>query len=69
MYYDFVEDTAAYKEVEPIVEATIMEILGERYDYFGACHAIWHHRKRLLMEKYGIEWFTPAELNPEVKFD
>lgn len=69
LYYDFVEDTAVYKEVEPIVEAMIMEILGERYDYFGACHAIWHHQKRLLMEKYGIEWFTPAELNPGVDFD
>lgn len=69
LYYDFVEDTAVYKEVEPIVEAMIMEILGERYDYFGACHAIWHHKKRLLMEKYGIEWFTPVELNPCVDFD
>ena len=23
----------------------------------------------MLMEKYGIEWFTPVELNPEVIFD
>lgn len=69
IYYDFVEETAVYKEVEPIVEALIKERLGELYDHFGACHAIWYHRKRLLMEKYGIEWFSPAELNPEVIFD
>lgn len=69
LYYDFVEDTAVYIEVEPIVEAIIKEILGERHDCFGACHEIWYHRKRLLMEKYGIEWFTPVELNPEVIFD
>lgn len=69
IYYDFVEETAVYKEVEPIVEALIKERLGDLYDHFGACHAIWYHRKRLLMEKYGIEWFSPAELNPEVLFD
>ena len=65
----FVEETAVYKEVEPIIEELIKERLGELYDHMGACHAIWYHRKRLLMEKYGIEWFTPVELNPEVIFD
>lgn len=69
LYYDFVEETAVYKEVEPIIEELIKERLGELYDHMGACHAIWYHRKRLLMEKYGIEWFTPVELNPEVIFD
>ena len=64
LYYDFVEETAVYKEVEPIIEELIKERLGELYDHMGACHAIWYHRKRLLMEKYGIEWFTPVELNP-----
>lgn len=68
-YYDFVEETAVYKEVEPIIEELIKERLGELYDHIGACHAIWYHRKRLLMEKYGIEWFTPVELNPDVDFD
>lgn len=69
LYYDFVEETAVYKEVQPIIEELIKERLGELYDHMGACHAIWYHRKRLLMEKYGIEWFTPVELNPEVRFD
>jgi len=69
LYYDFLEETAVYKEAEPIIEALIKEQLGERYDHMGACHAIWHHRKRLLMERYGIEWFTPVELNPGVMFD
>ena len=68
-YYDFVEETAVYKEAEPIIEELIKERLGELYDHMGACHAIWYHRKRLLMEKYGIEWFTPVELNRQVDFD
>lgn len=69
LYYDFVEDTAVYKEVEPIIEELIKEKLGDLYDHMGACHAIWYHRKRLLIEQYGIEWLTPIELNPEIIFD
>lgn len=69
LYYDFVEETAIYKEVEPIVDEMVKEKLGELYGHIGACHAIWYHRKRLLMELYGIEWLTPVELNPTVRFD
>lgn len=69
IYYDFVEELAEYKEAVPVVEEIIKEKLGELYGHFGSCHAIWHHRKLLLMEKYGIEWFSPAELNRDVDFD
>ena len=69
LYYDFVEELAEYKEAVPVVEEIIKEKLGELYDHFGSCHAIWYHRKLLLMEEYGIEWFSPAELNRDVIFD
>lgn len=35
----------------------------------GSCHTLWTLQKRILKEKYGITWYTPAELNPDVKFD
>ena len=35
----------------------------------GCCHTIWALQKRILKEKYDITWYTPAELNPDVKFD
>ena len=35
----------------------------------GSCHRIWAIQKQILKEKYGITWYTPAELNPDVKFD
>lgn len=69
LFYDFIEETAAYKDAELIIEEIIKEKLGELYDNFGSCHAIWHYRKQLLMEKYGIEWFSPPELNRGVIFD
>lgn len=69
LYYDFIEDTTAYKEAMPIIEEIIKENLGEMYGCFGSCHTIWHQQKQLLMEMYGIEWFSPAELNRHVCFD
>ncbi len=35
----------------------------------GSCHRIWAMKKQILKEKYGITWYTPAELNPDVMFD
>ena len=35
----------------------------------GSCHRIWAIQKHILKEKYGITWYTPAELHPEIKFD
>ena len=36
---------------------------------FGACHRIWNTQKRILKEKYGIQWYTPDEMHPHVHFD
>jgi hypothetical protein len=69
VYYDFIEETEAYKEAEPIVEEIVKEKLGVRYRRFGSCHTIWELKKQLLMKRYGIEWFSPEELNPEDDFD
>ena len=35
----------------------------------GFCHIYWAVKKSILKERYGIEWKTPAELNPETTFD
>lgn len=35
----------------------------------GSCHRLWAIQKQILKEKYGITWYTPAELHPEIKYD
>jgi hypothetical protein len=35
----------------------------------GSCHRLWTIQKTILKEKYGITWYTPAELNPEIIYD
>jgi len=35
----------------------------------GSCHRLWTMQKNILKEKYGITWYSPAELHPEIIFD
>ena len=35
----------------------------------GSCHRLWALQKHILKEKYGITWYTPVELHPEIKYD
>ena len=35
----------------------------------GSCHRLWTMQKKILKEKYGITWYTPDVLHPEIKFD
>ena len=48
---------------------TYPERAAELFIQLGSCHTLWDIQKRILKEKYGITWYTPAELNPDVKFD
>jgi hypothetical protein len=35
----------------------------------GYCHRVWLTKKHVLHEQYGVDWRTPAEMNPNVAFD
>lgn len=42
---------------------------GEKVPVFGSCNTRWEIEKRLLKERYNIDWKTPAEKNPFIKYD
>jgi hypothetical protein len=66
-----IEKTKEFKKIVKKVDKEVEEILearGERKG-FGYCHSFWPEKKRLLREKYNIEWKTPIEMNPYVIFD
>lgn len=33
------------------------------------CQLYWRHLKQLLMERHGVDWHSPAEMNPGKHFD
>ena len=59
----FLIDTA--KSYLPHDPAHAAEVLSQ----IGSCHKIWALQKQILKEKYGITWYTPSELYPEIKYD
>ena len=67
--HDPIEDTAEYKAVIEDVEKELAELLKDKPRGMGFCHIYWYEKKRILKEKYGIEWKSPALMNPRVRFD
>ncbi|GEP45196.1 hypothetical protein [Brevifollis gellanilyticus] len=65
-------------ESDPVVGATIRETLERvgceletargRYQ-MGLCHSIWRTAQSELLQKHGIVWYTPAQMNPGACFD
>jgi hypothetical protein len=44
------------------------ELKGEPRE-LGFIHRYWNTKKRILKEKHNLYWRTPAEMNPNVRFD
>ena len=68
LVYDEVEDTTEYIMVKEEVDRLVEEEIGS-HRCLGYCFMYWSAKKRILKEKYGIDWKTPCELNPDVLFD
>ena len=67
--HDPIEDTAEYKAVIKDVEKELDKLLKDKPKGMGFCHIYWYEKKRILKEKYGINWKSPALMNPRVIFD
>ena len=65
---DAVEYSDRYLLIEREMETLVRAETGEG-DYLGFCHLYWEVKKRVLWEKFGIEWHSPSDRNPGVIFD
>ena len=59
---EYDENIAEMRETEP----QMADFLSNRR---GICHRIWAKTKTQLKNQHGIEWRTPAEVNPGTIFD
>ena len=55
-----------FKEAENEASQELSKRLNVRSNKKAYCHAFWNEKKRILKEKYNIDWKTLAEMNPEV---
>jgi hypothetical protein len=68
---DPVEDDPRYVEVFRTIDDEVKESLASdpRRGGEGFVNIYWEAKKRLLKQKYGIDWRSPGEMNPHVIFD
>lgn len=66
--FDPVERTAEYEAVLPEVEAEVSKELKGAPRGMGFCFGYWAAKRSALAER-GIEWHSPAAMNPCVMFD
>lgn len=66
---DPIESTPEWKKINGEVEKELDEIFKGYPRCTGFCHMYWHEKRKLLKEKYGIDWRSPAQMNPRVRFD
>ncbi len=67
--HDPVEWTARWEEVIDEVDKIVDSRLEDHPRGMGFCHACWHERAAVLSDQFGIEWRSPARMNPRVLFD
>lgn len=65
---DSVEKTEEYRRVMEEIQPVLDKEFPKEDYRMGICHRIWMRKKRLLAQS-GIDWKTPAEMNPDVIFD
>lgn len=66
---DPVEYTRRWEEIYYDMEDELDRRFGDEPRGMGFCFMYWSAQKELLAEKYGIEWSSPAAMNPGVMFD
>jgi len=69
MRHDPQEDDPKLKKIFAETEAEVDRNLANHPKGLGFCHTRWAEMKRILKEKYGIDWKSPAEMNPGICFD
>lgn len=69
--HDPIEDDPKYEQIFKTIDAEITEILKDDpdRDHMGFVHIFWRTKKKLLKERYGIEWKSPGVMNPQIIFD
>ena len=71
-------DDEAEKRIKEIEDEVDQEMIkqgllkienGRKIPSFGSCHVRWGIEKKILKERFGIDWKTPAEKNPYIDYD
>lgn len=68
LLYDPISDDPTFAWAIKEAGLRAEEEVGRPYK-MGTCHLIWRRKKEILKEEFGIDWYSPREMNPRVIFD
>ena len=68
LLYDPIEDDPQVRPVLAQAEALAREELSGVPDEMGFCHLLWTTKQRILHERLGVTWFSPADMNVDADF-
>ena len=69
------EQQALYDTVKAEVDERATRLAEKQWNLpkggykHGMCHLVWYHKKHIFKEEYGIEWNSPADMEPYTFFD
>jgi len=66
--FDAKESDPAYKEIFAAADKTAERAVGNVPRDSEFVFTFWDEKKRILKTDYGIDWKTPAELNPHISY-
>ncbi|KNY30092.1 hypothetical protein [Pseudobacteroides cellulosolvens] len=68
---DPIEKDPRYKDIIEKAGLEAEKVLSDQgiIKTMGYCHRYWRLKKQILKRVYNVDWKTPAELNPNRKFD
>ncbi|MDE5841190.1 MAG: hypothetical protein K2H49_09745, partial [Muribaculaceae bacterium] len=66
---DPVEFTYRWEEIYYDVEKRLEERFANVHRQRGFCFMYWDAKRELLKDEFGIEWKSPSQMNPHVRFD
>jgi hypothetical protein len=68
---DALDEDPKYAEIIKDVERKVEQRLKAQKveKEIGYCHDFWSLKKEILKIEYGLEWKSPAEINPDIYFD
>jgi tetratricopeptide (TPR) repeat protein len=67
--YDPIEDDPVYQPSIRAADALAEAEHAQDEPGMGFCHIFWATKARILEERFGITWFSPAMMNPDTIFD
>ena len=69
LLYDPIEDTVEYQNIRDELESELFKLMQNVDVKMGRSYKYWSLKKRILKQKYNIDWKSPPEMNPGIIFN